>query len=504
MKKWLVSLVLLSLFSVIWPTRVRAEVGVKCGWACTPGGAVCKPNKAGDTYTWIGWCGDGSRGICVDKCIGSINTTVYCNGHAYAISCPSYTKVSNGCCNNTRPTVTPTPTPSPTPTIVISPSAPPQAPWGEIQVNPKTGIATEGDWCHYHVFFEWNSAVEKAKVTYQTETLQGQSQGEITWCAPNHNDCRFWSPISRHQPVEAKTLSNQRTIYRLYALTPRGQLLLSTDSFQCNSPSPTPSLTPSPSPSATPTPLPTLTPSPTPTPTPIPRWKLIDGQAHSANGFPQAEIINQNLPPLLTYQTPLSYTIAGEEPIIQGSIFEDGSYTNLLQTSFLSSFNSLSQQLAPRVKLEGKETFTSQEVNQAISLSQQNSGTILINGNLEFNQLKNTFKHFLFLVRGETKLTTDIRPTEESFLISKGPIQIASNVSHLRGVFISYSGINSQATTLQLQGGIIAKNSIGLSLSNGSYTIQPDNKLLFDLVTSPFFTSKNFRIFYLQEKSPQF
>ncbi len=454
--------------------------GVDCGWSCDPDGPHCKPNKAGDTYQWIGWCDHYHRGICTDRCVGTLNGNVSCNGQTYWLSCPSFTKTSTGCCNTDRPPAPPTPTPTPLPPQCLSLTAQPQSGRSPLTVtftarakNRGAGIAA----------YEWD--------------FDGQPGWDWT-----RNNTSTSDRISHQYPAGNYTIKVHIKDRRGYwsnvcstniAVTPRV------------TPTPTsiPTPTPTPRPTATPTPLPTPTPSPTPTPTPIPRWRLIDGQAHSANGFPRSTIINQNLPPLITYQTPLSYTRSEEEPIIEGNIFEKGNYTNFLQNSFFSDFHSLSQHLNFQITLKGKEIFTSQELKQAINLSHQNKGVIFIDGNLNLNQSKDIFRHFLFLVRGKTELTTNISPPKENFIISQGPLKITSNVSHLRGVFISYSKIDSQATTLQLQGGIIAKNSISFSPDNGDYTIQPDNELLFDLVTSPFFTNKNFRIFYLQERSPQ-
>ena len=107
-KIWLALLgsgVVFVLFSGWQPEFVWSQAEpLECGWSCDPVvGPQCKVNKAGDTYEWIGYCADGSTGVCTDECVGRIDGPVSCNGQQLVLQCDSETKTSTGCCNVTPP-----------------------------------------------------------------------------------------------------------------------------------------------------------------------------------------------------------------------------------------------------------------------------------------------------------------------------------------------------------------------------------------------------------------
>ena len=116
MNNWRIWLaVILAIAAFGWAAQWQPELVVgqnqplECGWSCdgATGQASCKANQAGDTYEWIGYCADGSTGICQDECTGSIDGNVQCGGESVYLSCPSETKTSVGCCSATPPANSP-------------------------------------------------------------------------------------------------------------------------------------------------------------------------------------------------------------------------------------------------------------------------------------------------------------------------------------------------------------------------------------------------------------
>ncbi len=484
MKKKLIFLTLSWLFLMFLGGFFSpSSATVECGWFCDSSGPSVGCKSGGDEH-WIGWCNHYNRGDCHEWCSPGFSGTVWCGGRSFYLSCPTYTKLSSGCCNHSRPPAPPPPTPTPPPPLCLSLTAQPLSGNSPLSVtltararNRGQGIAAyEWDF-NGQAGWDWTHKVN-GQTTDQLQRTYYANQGTKTYVIKVHMKDRrgYWSNIC-------------------------------TTSVQVHSSNPTPTPTPTSIPTPTSTPVPTSTPTPlptaTPTPTPVPHWQLIDGQAHSYNGFPQAEIINQETEPLITYQTPLSYTIPSQQPLIKGDIFEEGNYSDLLKTSFLADFTNLSQHLPINIKLKGRGHFTSQEIQQAIRVSHQKEGIILVEGNLTINQITPVMKSFLILTQGQTTISVDIKKPQVLFLISQDGLKISPDTSEIRGILISYQNITSQAKQLQVKGGIIAKGSITLLPSQGQYIIQPDAQLIVDLINSAFFKSKYFRLFYLHEEAPQ-
>lgn len=203
---------------VFLPSAVeQVKAQVSCGWSCDgPGQWSCKDPK-GATYEWIGYCSDGSRGKCTDVCVEEIvNSAQQCGGSIVVVTCPSATKFSIGCCNNTPPQITPTTQPTqPPPGVTTTPTprepTPSPQPSGRIWVDPVSGTSEFNTFCQYDVFWQIQN-VSNPRITFQ----HSDQSGETTWC-----DGSSWCPSTRTgfpnpNVAQGNTTAGKQTSYRLY------------------------------------------------------------------------------------------------------------------------------------------------------------------------------------------------------------------------------------------------------------------------------------------------